>query len=89
MLRHPIEKRKNAATRENSSTWWERIAAPRLWVIVSGVAHQRILECVQALYNTKRTQTEVLAKDGEEAVEESRGPAELRQQKYNNLSDDQ
>ena len=34
MFKHPIEKRKNAATRLKSSTWWERIAAPmRHWKI--------------------------------------------------------
>lgn len=29
ILRHPSAKRKNAETRLKSSTWWERMAAPR------------------------------------------------------------
>ena len=35
MLRHPMEKRRNAETRVKSSTWWERICVEMLYNVLS------------------------------------------------------
>ena len=46
-------------------------------------------EDVQALYDAERAETEVVAEDGEEAVEERHGPADLRENEDDGLEDDE
>lgn len=46
------------------------------------------LGCNQALEDTEGTETELRAEDGEEAVEERHGPADLREEQDDGLEDD-
>ena len=46
-------------------------------------------EHVQALDDTERAEAEVVAEDGEEAVEERHGPPDLRENEDDSLEDDE
>ncbi len=93
MFRQPMEKRKKAETSENSSTWCERTAAPRLWVggsaMKAGAWERTKGADVQALDDAERAEAELVPEDGEEAGEEGGGPADLGHDEDDDLEDDQ
>lgn len=91
MLRQPSEKRKMAETSANLSTWCESTEAP----ILDAGHHVELMRGeeeegdVQALDDAERAEPEVVAEDGEVAVEERHRPADLGKDEHDDLEDDE
>ena len=96
MFKQPTEKRKNAATRENLSTWWERTVAPMLKKQIRIRAQSRRAlqqggkrDYLQCLENPEWSEAELRAEDGEKAVEKGYRPRDLGEKEKDELEDNE
>jgi hypothetical protein len=95
MFKQPTEKRKNAATSENLSTWWERIVAPMLKVanshfeLSSGEHRNKERDYLQCLENPEWTEAKLWTEDREKAVEKGYRPWDLGEEEKDELEDDE
>lgn len=80
MFKQPTEKRKNAATSVNLSTWWERIVAPMLKgrsAFELNSLQEGRTKHLQCLENPEGAETKLRTEDREKAVEKGYRPGDL------------
>lgn len=97
MFKQPTEKRKNAATSVNLSTWWERIVAPMLKEQFRIRAQSRRarqqggkrLLYLQCLENPEWAEAKLRTENRKKAVEEGYRPRDLGKEEKDELEDNE